>query len=319
MKEERRIVRFLQGISLQKQKLRFFLLFLILSFVFWFFTKFSKEYTALMPFQLRFENVPPGVILNTTTAEIEATLSASGFAFLYYYYWDNLLKIDLSSVAFEGGIAPLSLNSQFQSMQNQLLGTSQILNIFPANLDLLYTAQTEKRIPVRIPYRFSMAVGYGISRIEVYPDSVDIVGSPAALKKISHVEVVPLLKKEISASFRQNLQLKQPAEAGVEMIPAAVEIALEVDQFSERSFQLPIEIANLPDSLAVKLFPGEAALTFSASLSRLKEITEEDFVLTISYDEIAQNRTATVYLKQSPLGVKNVRIEPKTVEYLVRK
>ena len=319
MKEERRIVRFLQGISLQKQKLRFFLLFLILSFVFWFFTKFSKEYTTLMSFQLRFENVPPGAILNANTVEIEATLSASGFQFLYYYYWDNLLEIDLSSVPFEGGIASLPLNGQFQSLQSQLLGNSQIINLFPANLDLRYTAQTQKRLPVRIPYRFSMAVGYGISRIEISPDSVDVVGAPEELKKLSHVEVVPLLKKEISASFRQNLNLKQPPGEGLEMIPQRVEVALEVDQFSERSFQLPIEIANLPDSLAVKLFPGEAALTFSARLSRLKEIKEEDFILTISYDEIAQNRTATVYLKQSPTGVKNVRIEPKTVEYLVRK
>lgn len=319
MKEERRIVRFLQGISLQKQKLRFFLLFLILSFVFWFFTKFSKEYTALMSFQLQFENIPPGVILNTTTTDIEATLSASGFQFLYYYYWDNLLKIDLSSIAFEGGTASVALNAQFQSMQNQLLGNSQLLNLFPANLDIKYTAQTLKRVPVRIPYRFSMALGYGVSRLEISPDSIDIIGPPKQLKDVNHVEVVPFLMKEISTSFRKELKLKQPSAKGVKMLPSAVEVALEVDQFSERSFKLPIEINNLPDSLAIKLFPREAGLTFSASLSRLKEIKKEDFILAISYEEISLNRTATVYLKQSPSGVKNVRIDPKTVEYLVRK
>lgn len=319
MKKERRIVRFLQGISLQKQKLRFFLLFLGLSFIFWFFTKFSKEYTTLVPFQLVFENLPPGVILNRQTLDIEATLSASGFQFLYYYYWDNQLTIDLTSVVFEGGIASLSLNAQFQSIQNQLLGNSQIINLFPSDLDVPYIAQTQKRVPVRIPYRFSMAVGYGVSRLDISPDSIDLVGSPEQLKKLNHVEVVPLLKNDISVSFRQKLNLKKPNEATVEMVPSFVEVALEVDQFSERSFQLPIEIVHLPDSLAVKLFPGEATLTFSASLSRLKEIKKEDFILAISYDEIVQNRPASVYLKQSPLGVKNERIDPKTVEYLVRK
>ncbi len=319
MKEEKRIVRSLQGISLQKQKLRFFLLFLGLSFVFWFFTKFSKEYTALVPFSLVFEAIPPGVILNNDTVDIEATITASGFQFLYYYYWDNRLEVDLSSLAFEGGVAQLSLNAQFQSIQSQLLGSTQIINLYPADIDIRYTSQTKKRVPVRIPYRFSMAVGYGISRLDIVPDSVDLLGSLEQLRKFNHVEVVPLAEKEIASSLRQNLNLKPLPEPGVEMIPSTVEIALAVDQFSERSYKLPIEISQLPDSLAVKLFPGEVVLTFSARLSRLKEIKEEDFILAVSYDEIAQNQPASVYLKQSPSGIKNIRIDPKTVEYLVRK
>jgi len=54
-------------------------------------------------------------------------------------------------------------------------------------------------------------------------------------------------------------------------------------------------------------------------MSRFKEITADDFVLAVTYEELMKNRSPKIqlHLKSMPSGVSNVRIEPSEVDYLI--
>ena len=85
MKKDSALVSFLQKASMDKGRTKFFLSFLLLSFVFWFITKFSKEYTEVMQFQLELSDLPASITpILKRNPQIEVTLKASGFQFLYY-------------------------------------------------------------------------------------------------------------------------------------------------------------------------------------------------------------------------------------------
>ena len=80
----------LQDISLERGKSRSFLIFLALSFLFWTITKFSNQYTEVLTFDVAFENFPLGVVpISSNTSEVQMTLSASGFQFLFYKFFVN--------------------------------------------------------------------------------------------------------------------------------------------------------------------------------------------------------------------------------------
>ena len=54
-------------------------------------------------------------------------------------------------------------------------------------------------------------------------------------------------------------------------------------------------------------------------MSQFKEITADDFVLAVTYEELMKNHSSKIqlYLKSMPSGVSNVRIDPSEVDYLI--
>ena len=117
MKKEPALIQSLQKASMDKGRSRFFLVFLLLSFFFWFIAKFSKTYTEVIAFQLSFRNTPVAIVPQIgPPLEVETTLSATGFQFLYYRFIDKELAVDLGEASFEGGKASVQLAAQFQAI-----------------------------------------------------------------------------------------------------------------------------------------------------------------------------------------------------------
>ena len=85
----------LQDFSLEKGKSRSFLIFLALSFIFWLITKFSNQYTEVLPLEVSFIKHSVGVVpTSDTTSEIQLTLTASGFQLFFYKLLGTELILD---------------------------------------------------------------------------------------------------------------------------------------------------------------------------------------------------------------------------------
>lgn len=69
----------------------------------------------------------------------------------------------------------------------------------------------------------------------------------------------------------------------------------------------------------MRTFPSKVKVTFRVGMSRFKEITADDFVLAVTYEELMKNRSPKIqlHLKSMPSGVSNVRIDPSEVDYLI--
>ena len=318
MKKDPAFISSLQKASMDKGRIKFFLSFLLLSFIFWFIAKFSKEYTEVMEFQLELSNLPASITpIIKRAPQIEVTLKASGFQFLYYQLVDSNLKVDMKSTSFEGGTATLPLTGQFQDLQEQLLGDTQILNLFPSTFEFDYQIQASKRIPVLAP-KLEMAIGYTVTSVRFLPDSVDLIGPKEVIKTINAFRPSLKTSQKISASMEQYVAISPTIEQTF-FEQDRVLMQVEVDRFSERSYLLPIETDNLPSDKVYKFFPNHVKLTFLAPLKQLKNIRQEDFKLGVSPSDInASNKKIQLEVLEAPDNIIKMRWEPKEVDYLLR-
>ena len=80
-------------------KLRMFLIFLILTSVFWMLTKLSKSYSSNAEFNLVYENLPvERVFQNAPMSFVNVALNATGFELLKYKFNTKTLTIDLNNL-----------------------------------------------------------------------------------------------------------------------------------------------------------------------------------------------------------------------------
>ena len=94
-----------------------------------------------------------------------------------------------------------------------------------------------------------------------------------------------------------------------------------VKRFTEKSLEVLINIKNLPDSLAIKLFPQSLEVTFLILIDKAEGITASDFNFICDFNKVQKTKknTLDVLLDIKPKGVSNVRWKPKKVDYLIRK
>lgn len=319
MKKEPALISALQRASMDKGRSKFFLVFFLFSFLLWFITKFSKEYTEVISLQMEIEHIPATVIpILQQPPRIEFTLKASGFQFLYYQFFDDRLQVDFQAAEMKDGRATLPIGAQFQQLQEQLLGSTEIINYFPAILEFDYQQQTSKRVVV-LPPKLNLAPGYAATAVSFKPDSIDIIGPSESLEKMNNIQPLLTATDPIQESFTRLLSFPVNDQF-ISLSSNQVEIKVDVDRFSEAKFQLPIEMLHLPPGQVGKFFPSKVTLTFSAPLSRLREITPTDFTVGMDYAQIEDNgNSIQIKLLKAPNGIINVRMEPKEAQYLMRR
>ena len=312
----------LQDFSLERGRSRSFLIFLALSFIFWLITKFSNQYTEVLPLEVSFNEYPAGVVpTSDTSSEIQLTLTASGFQLFFYKILGTKLVLDSRKGAFDDGIATLSLELSQQEIQDQLFGSLVINSIFPNTVSFEYTQLSNKRLAVALQNNLDLSAGFGISEpLQFIPDSINVIGASIILDALKEVYLNTEQKSKIKKSFTDQFKLVNPLSNQLEFSESTVTLKAIVDRFSETSLKVPIRLLNVPDSIALKLFPADVEVVFSASLSKIKTIDANDFVISSDFNNLRkEDLKMNLQLIQAPDLLQNIRWSPKEVEYLIRK
>ena len=105
---------------------------------------------------------------------------------------------------------------------------------------------------------------------------------------------------------------------GVKFIPSQVDIYIPIEEYTERTFEIPITAIHVPSKLDVKFFPSRANVTFSVTLEEYKKIAAEDFAIELDYRKFHTNEDGrvTLELTKIPSTIINPRISPASVEFL---
>ena len=166
-----------------------------------------------------------------------------------------------------------------------------------------------------------MSAGFGISEpLQLIPDSIDVIGASNILDTLKKVYLNTEQKSKIKKSFTDQFKLINPLSNQLEFSESTVTIKAIIDRFSETSLKVPIRLLNVPDSIALKLFPADVEVIFSASLSKIKTIDANDFVISSDFNNLKkEDLKMNLQLIQAPDLLQNIRWNPKEVEYLIRK
>tara|TARA_B110000046_G_scaffold14499_1_gene14026 strand:- start:203 stop:1171 length:969 start_codon:yes stop_codon:yes gene_type:complete len=312
----------LQDFSLERGKSRSFLIFLMLSFLFWMITKLSNEYTEVITAEVGFDNFPMGVVpISNTSSKIQLTLTESGFQLLYYNFFGTSITLDSRKGIFENGNASIPLQLSIPEIQEQLSGTTEIRTIFPNTVHFNYSQLDNKRLPIALKTSLNIAAGFGIAEPLFFsPDSINVIGALNVLDTLKTVFINTPNKTDIKKSFIDQFNLLNPAPEELEFSESETSLKVVIGRFSEKTIKVPIRLFNVPDSIALKLFPSSINFTFSASLAKIKTITASDFIISCDFRLLkAGDESMKLKLTDAPNQLQNLRWSPKEVEYLIRK
>ena len=301
-------------------RLRFFFLFVLLSFVLWVSTKLSKSYTVVDTFEIEWLDAPKSIFLNENMSSIDLTLQASGIEILWYRLFRKPLEISLATASEQNEHSiQVNLTAQRYSLENQLFDNTQIQQISPSITSLSYSKLGAKKVPILATTAIEFRPGYlSVSSIQLEPEAIEVYGPISILDTLSALTTMPFEVKDVHESIQTTLSLEPISELKFEK--EQVTAFLAIDQFTEQVYEVGIELRNLPKGKKLRLFPPRVSVKATFPLSELKRIKASDFVLVVDYNDIVEDskEELEIKLEVQPNFIKQLFWTPKTVNYLLR-
>jgi hypothetical protein len=303
-----------------KDRFKFFFLFVLLSFVFWFSTKLSNTYQIEQSFTIHWDQIPKGIIVSQDSSELSLSITASGIEILWYRLFKNKISLSLNEIFFKSKEAMLTIDNQRFNIKKQLFNNTVLNQISTPVLTIPYSRLAVKKVKIFSEQVLKLRVGYLIDKpVIISPDSLLVRGSQDMLDTLSKVNTVSFILEDVFESFQKDVALEKIPELQFDI--QVVALKQEISRYSEKEFTIPIEVLNIPKSVRVKLFLPTVTLKATMPLILLKRTNAFDFSLVVDYDLIITNELTTLPLRlvKQPEKVKKVIWEPKTVNYLIRK
>ena len=303
-----------------KDRFKFFFLFILLSFIFWFSTKLSNTYQIEQSFSIHWNNIPKGIVLNHDSSELGLSITASGIEILWYRLFKNKINLVINKNIFIGKEAHVSIDNERFNIQQQLFDNTILNQITTPVIKITYARLGVKKVKITSDPILKFRAGYlSDSPLIISPDSLLVRGSQDVLDTLTIVKTVSFIMENVFESFQKVIALENLTNLQFDI--QEVNIKQEVSRYSEKQFILPIEIINIPKSVKVKLFPPTGTLKATMPLTLLNGFNARDFMLVVDYELILKNELThlPIRLVKQPSQVKKVIWEPKTVNYLIRK
>jgi len=305
-----------------------FLIFLLISTLFWLLNQLSKETTARMAYPVRFlESGHQRVIVNELPRTLDLTLRGQGYVLLKYKMrpWKDPVEVDLRTFPLQHTPGDphryYLLTAHLKGYLSDRLGDQMRLEeVKPDTLWFVFDKRERKILPIRPDVVVVPARQY-ILKEPPYtePDSLAVEGPAMVLDTLQAIPTEHAEYRDVDRSFAEKIRL-QPI-AGLIYPVKKVVLHVEVEQYTEAVFTLPVEVLHLPDSVELRLFPPKVKVSFRVGLGRYKKITSDMFRVTVDYRDLLQGKPSrlTVHLDKQPPRIENVRLEPERVEYIVER
>jgi hypothetical protein len=299
---------------------------LVLAAGFWFLNMLTKSYTTTMRVPIRYEH-PPGdrLIAVELPDSAEAEIRANGFTLLAFRLWrqPGAITLDLREARSIKGTADyvLAVNRQNESSARQLGRGLRLLRLRPDTIVLSYSGKITKRVPIRPKVLVTCAPSFRLGdSILTNPAFVDITGAEAILQKIEFVETESRTYQDLDHDVQEKVAILRSTDLEqVDINPAQVLLRIPVGRYTEGKMSVPVELINVPTDVVLRTFPDKVDVLFQVPVEAFNNIRPEMFRIVIDYTKIGTEKTARLELMRQPIQVRNIRIVPEQVEYIIRK
>ena len=215
----------------------------------------------------------------------------------------------------ETGVVSLSAEVLRPRLQDILPGSTTIQQITPEAIESAYYVQKMKTVPVHVQSQISAATQYQlVGNEKITPNYVQIFGNQDDIDRIEYI----LTDSIRIADLRDTISLSAPllVPAGIRVHPESVQVEWQAEQFTEKSFILPIQSVGMPEGKQMRLFPQQVNVTVRVGISHFTEVQEFDFQ-AVCYYPTEQCDALPIEVKTTNPHISNIRISPSSVEYLI--
>jgi len=309
--------------SQNNRKLRVFLLFLMLSFLFWMLIKLSKNYIADVNFDLVYMDEPKNKLLQSNSdKKITLTLNALGFKLLRYSLKSEKLNYSLTDLEKFKGTEYYSITkTKINYLQAQLPAEIVVLKVKPDTLYFDFGVKKSKKVKIMPNVKIHFKPGFNLTKkYTINPEFVTISGPKKFVDSIDVVHSELLELNDVASSFGVAVNLLNNSDV-ISLSIGQVNISGEVEKITEGFFNLPFKVINLPRKHIISTFPKEVKVVYQVALKDYNKITENSFVVQCDYRETLDNNLEYLVPKiiEKPNILFDVKIVPNKIEYLVKK
>lgn len=323
-----RLVNFIQP-KLNQRSVAF-LLCLVLSSLFWLLTSLSEEYIAEVKIPVSYTNTPTDYLIsNEPLRVIDAEVRGTGFDLLWYW-----LRLEKPAIKVNANPAALPYtkrngrnyhyrltNEKSGHLSNIKDNQLTLLSLSPDTIFLRFSPKYVKQVPVKLQANITYAKQYGASSSpQIEPDSITLIGPKELLDTISCVPTQPQQWNKLTESVTARINLQQFEHLPfVELSHKSVQVALNVVEFTEGEVMVPLHI-NAENPEAIKVFPKQVRLKYQVPLTAYDQVEASQFQASITFHKTdLQATTLPVSIDYIPESVKQVRVFPSQVEFIIQK
>jgi YbbR domain-containing protein len=295
---------------------------LLLAIGAWLFLALNNKYIYTAKTVLVYKNFPQKKAFHPLQSDtVDLQVEGSGWQLLF-----ARLRIKPQSIA----ISLQQLNNrnfilfseQLYSVNNQLETSQKIISVRPDTLYFDFSRRTVKKVPVELLSDISFNKQYGVSStIDINPSYVTVSGPMEELEKITSWETDTLKLKDIQRAVKTRVAMGHSGLKNISIFPASVEVRIPVDEFTEKTIEVPLKIINNKAYHNVKLYPKKVKITFLVALSSYKQVNEDFIDAVVDLNEWKQldHHQLMVTLTRFPDYCKLIKIEPAKVDFIIEK
>lgn len=306
----------------ERRRVSAFFTCLMLAIIAWIFTVMSNSYNYTVKEVLNFKNTPQRRAFHQLQSDtVNAVVSGSGWQMLFSKMHDDVspISVDLRSLEYKSYVV---LSSQLPQINEKKDPGQQIVSFNPDTLYFDFSNRKVKRVPIQLLTQVGYKHQFAQSgNITLNPAYVIVNGPANVIDNITDWKTDTLKLDSISETITTRVNLKTPSEGNISVVPKNVQVNIPVDEYTEKTLEIPVKLINNHDYDDVKIFPLKVKVTFTTSLSRYAQTTEDFFEATADLDLWRNHgyKVLPVVIFKSPAYSKIVKIEPQNIDFIVKK
>lgn len=204
-----------------------------------------------------------------------------------------------------------------EEIEKQISSEIRILSIKPDSLEFNFSKVISKVVPVKTNLRLHFAKEYALEKEPfTTPESVLVSGPEHLVDTLNFIYTKPLTYSNVSRTQEQIADLQ--TIPGLEFDLKEVNLSVPVEQTTEVSFDIPVQVMHKPDNMALKIFPGNVKVTCRIGLSKYKKLENNSFRAYVDYSKISLKEARLPVTFESLSGIElSSDFAPKEVEYIL--
>lgn len=289
-----------------------------IALIVWLFMKMSQSHETEIPLDISYTLPDDKIFATAPPTTITPQISGTGWALFSRYLRSQRPKINLT----------------LENIPNQTISASRLETAIQSRLANPLTAKLRsyqsvtvflddkagKRIPIVLQEKIRLAPQYQfIIPPRPAPDSVTIYGPKSVIEKIDIWQTERIEKEGIKESEAPAVPLLTHSNTEVSFDPAEVLCKIDVEQFTQKTLEVPIQIINAPDTLLLTIHPSKTKITCRVGLSNYDKVDATQFKAVADFTKVDVNNSnyAPVKLTQVPDFVNNTNTQPQNVEFII--
>jgi YbbR domain-containing protein len=306
----------------ERRRLSVFFTCLGLAVVAWIFTTLSTALPYTVDEIVTYKNAPQKRAFHSLQADtIKATIQGTGWQMLFSKMKPESkpILVDLASLETRNYVV---LSTQIKQINAKRDASQQIIVIDPDTLYFDFSNRLTKKVPVKAMININYQKQFAPSgEINIKPAYVTVSGPTDRLQKITEWKTDSIQADKVNESITARVNLQAVKEGNLTVYPKTVQVAIPVDEFTEKTLDIPVKLVNNHNYDNVKVFPQKVKVTFTTSLNRYKDMTEDLFEATADLDLWRDHgyTTLPVQLTRFPPFCKIVKVSPANIDFIIKK